>query len=394
MIPRTYTLDWLDFIITVALSTSHQQQPMLTRNQSEAIKDKIDEQKHQYFSYLNAVGLQLSGRQKLDQFVRQQHIRLLALLDLACENALAIPSESVLMVAVSDYLKSSIYELLTFLETRFNGMIPPQEIVPAAYLAETKKEIALQASHLQSLFLNQDGNQDLIGILLSTLTHFESTLPGITFAEIFYKKEMVKNLRQIGLLEEKSQIHNALIDISVYLNFNSRAFIRYYTESIARRIDDVGPIPQKIEQLLLSRKQFSQMHRRIGARFSQDEPDLAKTVDHWFSQEILYLETKQQWQMKPLPSEEQPPEPQPFKVMCFLSVDQIALILRALDSLRIIKATSMNAVFHAIAPFLSTVRRQHISWESMRSKAYTFEERDKVIAIQTLESVIKWLKEY
>lgn len=82
------------------------------------------------------------------------------------------------------------------------------------------------------------------------------------------------------------------------------------------------------------------------------------------------------------------------KVLCKLSTDQIALILRASDELKILISKSMNQVFKTIVPFLSTPNKNDLSYDSMRSKAYVAEERDKEIAIETLERMIKRIKEY
>jgi hypothetical protein len=51
-------------------------------------------------------------------------------------------------------------------------------------------------------------------------------------------------------------------------------------------------------------------------------------------------------------------------------------------------------VFKTIVPHLSTPYQENISYDSMRSKSYTAETRDKEIAIQTLEQMIKKIKEY
>ncbi|KFF13754.1 hypothetical protein [Flavobacterium hydatis] len=82
------------------------------------------------------------------------------------------------------------------------------------------------------------------------------------------------------------------------------------------------------------------------------------------------------------------------KVLCKLSTDQTALILRASDELKILMSKSMNHLFKTIVPFLSTPNRTDLSYDSMRSKAYVAEERDKEIAIDTLERMIKQIKEY
>jgi hypothetical protein len=82
------------------------------------------------------------------------------------------------------------------------------------------------------------------------------------------------------------------------------------------------------------------------------------------------------------------------KVLCKLSTDQTALILRASDELKILISKSMNHLFKTIVPFLSTPNKVDLSYNAMRSKAYIFEERDKRIAIETLERMIKQIKEY
>jgi hypothetical protein len=82
------------------------------------------------------------------------------------------------------------------------------------------------------------------------------------------------------------------------------------------------------------------------------------------------------------------------KVLCKLSTDQTALILRASDELKILISKSMNHLFKTIVPFLSTPNKADLSYNAMRSKAYSAEERDKEIAIETLERMIKQIKEY
>jgi hypothetical protein len=53
----------------------------------------------------------------------------------------------------------------------------------------------------------------------------------------------------------------------------------------------------------------------------------------------------------------------------------------------------MNSVFQRIAPHLSTPRKTEISWESMRAKAYQFEESDKQRVLKMLESLSRWISE-
>ena len=82
------------------------------------------------------------------------------------------------------------------------------------------------------------------------------------------------------------------------------------------------------------------------------------------------------------------------KITCLLSADQIALILRAGDESRILNAKSMSAVFKTIVPYLSTPYKTELSYHSVRSKSYNAEDKDKEIAIETLEKIIKKIKSY
>ena len=121
-------------------------------------------------------------------------------------------------------------------------------------------------------------------------------------------------------------------------------------------------------------------------------------LDNWFKHEIHYL--KRKMELTPIIQTEQEikitPEvlPQENKIECILSTDQMGLILRATDESRILKARSMSQVFKTIVPYLSTPFKRNLSYQSVRSKSYNAEERDKEIAIQTLEKIIKKIKTY
>lgn len=82
------------------------------------------------------------------------------------------------------------------------------------------------------------------------------------------------------------------------------------------------------------------------------------------------------------------------KVLCTLSGDQIALILRAADEAKILKARSMNLVFKLIIPHLSTPYKAELSAGAIRSKAYNPEEADRNAAIEALHRIISKIQSY
>ncbi|MDP9077757.1 MAG: hypothetical protein M3O71_10070 [Bacteroidota bacterium] len=83
-----------------------------------------------------------------------------------------------------------------------------------------------------------------------------------------------------------------------------------------------------------------------------------------------------------------------FKIICNLSVDQMGIILKAADDVRLLVSRSLSMVFKSIVPYLSTKNKSELSWDSMRSNSYHPEESDKEAAIAALEKLIKKIRDY
>jgi hypothetical protein len=100
-----------------------------------------------------------------------------------------------------------------------------------------------------------------------------------------------------------------------------------------------------------------------------------------------------------LPDAVQPPEtPDPAglmnKILCALSADQIGILIRAAFDVKLIIGKSFRKVCKAIAPFISTPWKDEVAWDTIRSHAGRPEDRDKAIAIETLEKMIVQIKGY
>ncbi|WAC13269.1 hypothetical protein [Dyadobacter pollutisoli] len=399
MIEKHRTIEWLDFILTTVLNTAQTDATALTAQQLQTLIGKAHQEKLSYISFLKGQNLRLSGRRKLLHLIDQQHGKLLILLDQAYENAALIQIPDPMIISAIDSISCCIYELLTFMESRMDIYISLDDPAGPAYVSHAQKELGGHIDLIRADLLSHTDNQILTDIVLRSMVDI-SQEPGqraITFREIFYKKELLKELEKISRISDQRKAHDAIVELLVYMNFNSRSFINYFTQTLARRINSSGSAREKMTQLLHSYKEFKQMHKKSGVRLHPYQADVKKAIGDWFTQEINYLEKMCQWdiaghlQGSTAISQQ---KPEPFKVMVLLSVDQIGLILRALDSVRILKAKSLNAVFESITPFLSTPRKPEISWESMRSKSYTFEEKDKQTVIKILQTVIDWINEY
>ncbi|RFZ92892.1 hypothetical protein D0C36_15995 [Mucilaginibacter conchicola] len=84
----------------------------------------------------------------------------------------------------------------------------------------------------------------------------------------------------------------------------------------------------------------------------------------------------------------------PVKVLCNLSVDQIALLLKAADDIKLVSARSFSQVLQSVVPYLSTERMPDFSWKSARSSTYKMEAHDLDVAMDILESMLKKVRSY
>lgn len=395
---KDYSLQWLDLVITVTLNPLKTQMGFISNQQTDILTSEARIQTEKIRYLLKGHFLAVHSNTKSKRIVRRYYLALSRLLDIAHEYA---PSLSDALEHVQKaYLSviECVCELLTFIEDCFGEVINGNDPLPDMYLTRMQREIESRMHPCKESLLACLQDKLLIDIVFHALESFVSGNHGrvITFKEADYKKELIKALEKTAFQTDKIKMKDELTKQLIYLNFNSRAFINYFTDHILAHVNSFEQLTDQISELLNCSKQFNLLHSKTGVCLNPNYPPLKEIIVSWFRHELTHLEKKQQWEFKELSSiqtqEVQTVKSEPFKLICFLSADQIAIILRALDSLRIIKARSMSLVFKSIAPFLSTPRVQDISWESMRSKAYNVEESDKEAVIKTLESMIEWVK--
>jgi len=134
-----------------------------------------------------------------------------------------------------------------------------------------------------------------------------------------------------------------------------------------------NPLNSFFNQVLAELEQLDQQFRRRYRHYFNDETDTHKSAGSG-----------------PAAGDHQPL----FKITCRLSVDQVAILLKAADETRLLSARSFSLVLRSITPFLSTERMPNFSWKSARNSTLKIEERDKAIAIGTLEELIRKIKTY
>jgi hypothetical protein len=291
-------------------------------------------------------------------------------------------------------------DLLSFVEIRFYKYLSLDERVPITYQIVSKREILSKLDGIKKNILTSSDTQETLQLVISKLyqkVRSEHTHKS-TYREIVYRKELLNALASDALPIVKSTIYSVADQILISFNFNCQDYSAYLKNKILNQLDHYTTLGDRFATILRIYKEFGQLNCKPKRMFEPQEPNLKEVLHIWFQHEIRYLEqqikSREEQVIDSAPKNGITVMESNFKMECDLSCDQIALILRAADESRVVKARSMSQVFKSIVPYLSTPFKKELSYQSVRSKSYNAEDRDKVVAIRTLEKMITKINSY
>lgn len=320
---------------------------------------------------------------------------LISLLDQALETR-SLGSKN--LKSLWDSITYCLDDLISFIEKRFANYLGRQERVSATYLSRTRTDIIKLLSGIIERPIPQYTLKSTLDIVIRELVDFLN-LPiekhTHTLQEVIYAKDL--GLAIAGQdFTEKKDVFSGLDELLIYMNFNSKEYMHDLTQRIMAQMSSISLIPDKLERLIFLLKSFKQLPKKRDVIYCSANSDLYKQVCNWFNQELSYLEKQIHYSViSPVSHmESKGVTNKEIKIRSILSVDQMAIILRAADELKIITARSLSSVFKAIVPHLSTLNQENISFDSMRSKSYSAEIRDKEVVIHLLQQMIKVITYY
>lgn len=396
-----YILEWFDTLITVTLNPVKTKVASIHPDDISNLQSHIQHEKNKIMTTIKTMVFCIGNEDSIRSGIKKYHSSLIDLLDQAVENQTR-NSKYPGLVPISNDLVLCIDELLLCIEGRFANYLGSYERLPTTYFSLVRKELVIRISAIADKFENYPTLQPTAGImghaLVNCLNHSREKR-SLTFQETAYIKDLCSEVERLHI-KDNSGIFSVLDEVLIYMNFNNRFYIDNLAKRIASSVNDDAKPKERMELLLFFFKSFKQLHKKPGVVFNPHQMDLHKAISNWFRHEIFFLERKMRLSVTPLKSYREMTRQKTLtqkprqKVMCALSTDQTGLILRAADELRILVAKSMSEVFKTIVPHLSTPYKENLSYDGMRSKSYVAEDRDKQLAIEALERMIKKIKEY
>lgn len=219
----------------------------------------------------------------------------------------------------------------------------------------------------------------------------------VKFKTVLYQLELVHKLERIDWENHDIIAFSPVDELLIYMNYNSKRYIRILEQWLSARIDKEQEPLVQLQQMQFYRKAFAQLQRKPDAALHEDYVSLQEIFTNWLIHETEYLENQLNLWLQSKEAQENngsavvKPEQ---KIEWALSADQIALILRAADDARVIKAKSKSAVFKLVIPHVRTRYTESLSPSATRTSAYHAEQADKDTSIEALEKMIQFIRDY
>ena len=392
-----YPLEWLDSLIIQTFNPKKTKLENLSDKDLSIISESVLTETQRTQVQIKNEIFSLRKKRQVRLQIRKYHSSLVFLLDRIIESqnykSFQIPRIS----SIVEVLVKSLDELLSFVESRFSHYLSLDERVPITYLIVSRKELQFQLNRFKRRKVINEKDEQTRKIIIDQLsTSIESKDDfKVTYRQILYQREFLKKLNEFNSLKENKEEFTLLDELLIEVNYNSLEYINLLTDRISESFRTIQSANEKQTILLFNYKKFNQLYSNEKITYDASLQNIRYVLDNWFKSEISYLDRQLEFEsVDATLKNENHSERGKNKLECALSTDQMALILRAGDESRILKAKSMSLVFKTIVPHLSTPQKKDLSYDSVRSKSYNAEERDKEIAIQTLKKIIEKIKSY
>ena len=375
----------------------------ITANDAKALAQQLEEEVSSLQLLLKAQAFALGREREIGMLVQRYQTSLTRLLDEALYKAERHGRMPKTLDGFYNKYIMALENMVAFINEYFPEHNSPNQPVPLVSLCRQRKELVGRLETVEQKILSHP-EEMVAGVLFKRLRRFAASgipIPyKVRYRDIRYKEELLRQLTEIRWGSEPDALFTPVEQLLVYLNYNSKAFIRLLIKKIMHELSNVEGTGEKRDMLLRYQKAFRHIQPKPGMVLNPNYHNLGKVLNDWFAEEVGYLEKKVKWPV--LPVEElsgnnlpQNKNTRPLqKVLLRLSSDQAGLIFRAADELRILVARSLSEVFKTIVPHLSTPHSENLSYKGMRTQSYVAEQRDKEVAIEALERIIRKIREY
>ncbi|MBT1705936.1 hypothetical protein [Chryseosolibacter indicus] len=288
-------------------------------------------------------------------------------------------------------LEDALEELRSFIERYFHGYYNLDERVSFVYASLAKHDIQKQLIVIRKLLSGTAEEHLPLKMLLDMLDNFTNNTSDATYnyRRIAYMKEVLHeltNLAQDGIPLTWSHI----IDFIFYVNFNSPAFVKHYTNSLQAELVKESTLNGQLGKLAFEYKVINQKQVRPGLIYMPELKSAKELIAEWIIEEMQYLREKQHL-LNATPVAPEKDFKNDFKIILDMSVSQFACLIRTFIEIGVIQNKNITELVRFITSAVQTKRSENISQESFRMKYYNIESGTKESVKKTLNRLLQHL---
>ena len=287
-----------------------------------------------------------------------------------------------------------VESLLTYIEQHCSRYFNIDAKVPDSYYKVEHTENKKKVEKINRVLEIQNINKSLLEILFQTFTSFiqEKNNTGITYRKLIYFKELLNEINALAnnTLIEKST--NELVNLLLYLNFNHVLFFNFYINIICSELENMNSIAERIEKLSFHVKQLNQFHYRPGVSLFNDYPHIKDQVSGWLTEEIYFLEKKNQLSISVMMPKNNNEKLEPL--FTSLSVPQLGFFIKLLVDTGVVNNKNQTELLKTITKTIRTHRNETISLDSLRNKYYNVDKSTTETVKDKLFNMINQTKKY
>lgn len=360
-----HALERLDHLIAIEINPQKNNNLNITGNHIENWSLNVKSEIENIARYLLRRSVKLKKEKEIELLVQQYQGTIIQFLDkvFIFKSAYTSPPYQILF----DSILQQLDELLTHIEQRYYRFFNQEEKVPDCYLNLIQQDMSRELKQVHK-FLLESIDQKLAEIILKPIKTFIKTKNGsISYKQMIYMKNLVKEIIQLPNQESISK--DTIIQSLIYWNFNSTSLINFAIERIRHELNTTQH--EKVERLTDQLKKINLLVMKPGAALYQHKPSVKERIQSWLLEEINFIQVQQSLFIRPAPLEK---DSEDLKINTSLSVQQLALWIRAAKDTGMIINKNHTALLKTMARIFTTPHSESISAESLRIKSYANEK--------------------
>ena len=274
----------------------------------------------------------------------------------------------------------SLESLTTFLQQQFAVYL--DTTAPVAYRDRVIHAFRMR-QQLETIqpALEQSGINPSLQAVLSKPFQRIQALPQqeVTHLSLGYLQKLLQGLENLIQADTVNQEH--LIALLFVLNFNSSAFIDWFTQHLEEELAILETKEERLKQLYYHHKYCKQLSVERTHAYQLRKAAVDEQLLTWINEEIAYLE-KTTTLSEPIQQDATAP-----RIRTTLSVPQIALLLRAFMEVGVFSDKHKANTFRHFSRILQAQHQEDISAKSLQDKSYQPDRhtvaalKEKVIAV-------------